>query len=219
MTGTPGRRATTLIARRPCGASAFELHLTRPGGFTFSAGQRIRLYRDELERDYSLAGDPDWPHLVLLVGRLPQGRMARCLERLPLGSALEIGGPLGYFTFQPSGRPAVFVATGTGIGPFHAMARAGVGGFLLLHGVRTATDLCYREFFSTHRCTYQPCLSQGAVLEPGHFAGRVTRWLERHALPVACDLYLCGGRDMVRDVTHLADRRWPQARIFSEIFF
>jgi ferredoxin-NADP reductase len=132
---------------------------------------------------------------------------------------LRGSGPHGYFTFKPSPRPAIFVATGTGVAPFVSMARAGTKGFTLLHGVKRAEDLFYRDLLSASAQRYMACLSEDASADPTVFAGRVTRHLERQVPPGACDFYLCGRSEMIRDVTWLVDDRFPGSRVYSEIFF
>lgn len=221
---SPGVALAVLLDRTPVGPEAFTLTLRRPEGFTFLAGQRVRIGSGELRREYTLAGAPSEPHLRLLVRRVSGGRMSQHLARLPIGSPLPLEGPCGYFTFQPSHLPAVFVATGTGVAPFRAMAGEGVEGFTLLHGVRTPDELYFRRFFEAHRCTYRPCISGSlpapAVGRATPFPGRVTECLAaRRDLPGAVDFYLCGRREMIRDVTRLADRHFSDARIFTEIFF
>ena len=60
-----------------------------------------------------------------------------------------MSGPRGHFLYQSRERRAVCVATGTGIAPFVAMLRAGLGrDALLLHGVREATELYYAELIA-----------------------------------------------------------------------
>ena len=52
-----------------------------------------------------------------------------------------------------------------------------------------------------------------------HFHGRVTDYL-RDKLPVtAYDFYLCGRREMIRDVTLLVDERFPGSHIYTEPFY
>ena len=39
-------------------------------------------------------------------------------------------------------------------------------------------------------------------------------------LPVeACDFYLCGRREMIRDATLLVDERFPGSYIYTELFY
>jgi ferredoxin-NADP reductase len=116
----------------------------------------------------------------------------------------------------------VFVATGTGVAPFVAMARAGVKDFVLLHGVRRFLDLYYEPLFRKTARLYVPCVS--AVKDPtkgtaGGFGGRVTGYLADHMASGPYDFYLCGNGDMIRDVILLVDRKFPDSRVYTETFY
>jgi ferredoxin-NADP reductase len=116
----------------------------------------------------------------------------------------------------------MFVATGTGIAPFVSMANAGVTGFALLHGVSMIEDLHYRDQFHSIAEKYIPCVTDMPAehLAPhGFFHGRVTDYIARHLIPMQYDFYLCGRQEMVRDVMHLADDRFPGSHIYTEVFF
>jgi ferredoxin-NADP reductase len=116
----------------------------------------------------------------------------------------------------------VFVATGTGIAPFVSMARSGVGGFVLLHGVRTSADLYYERIFRAAAGSYVPCLSRGSAVSCVRhevFFGRVNEYIEGHLPRRGYDFYLSGRGEMIRDVTLLVDDLFPDSRVYSEIFF
>ncbi len=211
--------AAPLLGREWLSPAAFELRLARPEGFAFRPGQRIRIVDGPLERDYSLAGSPREELLRLCVRLVPEGSLSRRLASMPVGEAVRFSGPYGYFLFQPSDAPPVFVATGTGIAPFRSMAAAGAEGFLLFHGVRGPEDLYYAELLRARSRRYVPCLTAGAGGVPGARAGRVTGAVRECLAPGAYDFYLCGRREMVRDMTFLADDVFPQARLYTEIFF
>jgi ferredoxin-NADP reductase len=207
---------------RRLSAKTFEMRLARPEGFSFRAGQHIRLELEGLERDYSLTSGEEEAPLALCIRRLPTGALSPALGSLEPGTELAFSGPRGHFTFRPSERPAVFVATGTGIAPFAAMARSGVRGFLLLHGVREPEDLYYEEIFRAAARQVVPCLTghgAGPNQRPDVFSGRVTGYLEASLRRGAYDFYLCGSEEMVRDVTLLVDEAFPGSRVYSEIFF
>ncbi len=217
---TPALLQSRIVAREPLSPRAFELRLTRPAGFGYAAGQRITVMVDGAERDYSLASAPHEPELRLCIRAVEGGEISGRLEHLPPGSALTFHGPHGYFTFKPSGRTPVFVATGSGVAPFRAMASAGTAGFVLLHGVDAPADLYYAEMLRAAAATYVPCVSgPEAAHVPGGFAGRVTDYLRLRLPPGAYDFYACGRRDMVRDVTLLADERFPDSLVFAETFY
>ncbi len=211
--------AARILSRRWLSPTTFELTLERPAGFIFQPGQRVRLASGPSEREYSIAAAPSDPEIVLCIRRVIGGGVSAWLSTAGIGTELCGSGPHGYFTFTPSPRPAVFVATGTGVAPFVSMAKAGTRGFTLFHGVKRAEDLYYRGLLSAAARCYMACLSQDASADPTVFSGRVTRHLERQVPPEACDFYLCGRSEMIRDVTWIVDDRFPGSRVYSEIFF
>lgn len=214
--------STTLLARRWLTEKVFEIELTRPSSFQFTPGQRIRFCHETVERDYSLLTTPADPTLALCVFHVEKGQFSPILAEAEIGATFTFTGPYGYFTYRPSQRGAVFVATGTGIAPFLAMGHSGVTQFTLLHGVRTASDLHYQDFFRRTARLYVPCLSASpdhvGALENG-FDGRVTQYLQEY-LPLATyDFYLCGRQEMIGEVTLLVDKKFPGSLVYTETFF
>jgi benzoate/toluate 1,2-dioxygenase reductase subunit len=211
-----------LLRRSWLSAKTFELELSRPLSFHFRPGQRIRFLHQGLERDYSLLSQPDSPRLGLCIRHLPAGLFSSVLAAAEIGTSFTFSGPHGYFIFQRSPRPPVFVATGTGVAPFLSLTRSGITDFSLLHGVRTAGELYYRSDFSAAASLYVPCLSQPSpesALPPGAYRGQVTGYLRDHLAPGAYDFYLCGRQEMIRDATLLVDERFPGSLVYAEIFY
>jgi benzoate/toluate 1,2-dioxygenase reductase subunit len=217
-TRPPGRYLTEIVARHLLSEYTFELQLSRPAGFTFLPGQRIRLSDGTLERDYSLASAPADAHLGLCIRHVREGTFTERLRQAGIGTRFEFSGPHGHFLFQPSDRAALWVATGTGVAPFLSMARAGIRDATLLHGCRHPEDAYYADLLRTAVGRYVPCFSE-KIDRPGLFNGRVTDYIASILAPGAYDFYLCGRRDMVRDVTFLVDDRFPGSHVYSEIFF
>jgi NAD(P)H-flavin reductase len=207
---------TTLRNRTWLSEKAFQVELDRPSGFGFLPGQSIRVVNGSVERDYSIASAPDSARLLLCVRHVLHGILSSFLAEAPPGTSLTFTGPHGYFLFQQSSRPPVFVATGAGVAPFCSMAGAGISGFTLLHGARTANELYYEKDLRAASARYVPCLSEGSAA--GSFTGRVGDWAREYLSPLAYDFYLCGSREMIRDVTLLADERFPGSRVHTEIF-
>lgn len=128
--------------------------------FDFAAGQAVRVGvpGGDRRRPYSIASAPEDARqsrsLELLVGVDADGRAG---DHLPLeaGTAIEMEGPLGSFTFpdHPSERRFVFVAGGTGIAPLRAMIRQALFGPLrlryvgLLYSARTPDEFAYEAEF------------------------------------------------------------------------
>jgi ferredoxin-NADP reductase len=214
--------STELLARRWLTERVFEIELTRPSSLQFTPGQRIRFSRETMQRDYSLLTTPTDPTLALCVFNVEKGQFSPVLAAAEIGTKFSFTGPYGYFTYRPSQRPAVFVATGTGIAPFLSIGRSGVTEFTLLHGVRTVSDLHYQEFFQHTARLYVPCLTDPPAparsIENG-FDGRVTHYLKEHFPPSTYDFYLCGRQEMIRDVTLLVDEKFPGSLVYTETFF
>lgn len=211
--------SSDLIERRWLSDKSFEITLTKPKYFEFMPGQWIRLIHHPIERDYSLVSASTDPNLALCIRNIEGGILSPGLSNAPVGSCFNFNGPHGYFTFRPSTRPAVFAATGTGLAPFVSMARSGVTGFILLHGVRSAKDLYYTSVIKSAAKQYVPCLSGTDSLSGEFFRGRITDYLRKNLAPGLYDFYLCGRREMIRDVTFLVDEKFPGSLIFTETFF
>jgi ferredoxin-NADP reductase len=208
-----------LIERRWLSNKSFEITLTKPKSFEYLPGQRIRLIHHAVERDYSLVSSPTDPDFALCIRHIEGGILSPGLSNAPVGSCFNFNGPHGYFTFRPSTRPAVFVATGTGLAPFVSMARTGVTGFILLHGVHSAEDLYYASVLKSTAKQYVPCISETDRSSGEYFQGRVSDYLQKKLAPGPYDFYLCGRREMTRDVTFLVDEKFPGSLIFTEVFY
>jgi NAD(P)H-flavin reductase len=156
--------------------------------------------------------------LVLCLRHVKSGTLTPTLKDLPLGSRIHFRGPFGYFTYRPAHRGVIFVATGVGVAPFCAMARSGIRGFTLLHGVRRSTDLYYAELFRNTARRYVPCLSQPPSRPSDGFTGRVTHYLSQRLASGAYDFYLCGHQRMISEATLIIDDRHPDSLVYTEAF-
>ena len=217
----PGRFSTRVSVLQRIAPAIVALRLEKPPGFTFIPGQFVRFHVDGTVRDYTLTSASDAQTLDLCIALVDGGRFSETIGNTSVGDRFELSGPHGHFTFRENGSPAVFVATGTGIAPFVAYCRSGVRDALLLHGVRQPADLIYRDLLQGSLRSYIPCISRPCDLPStlrGAVAGRVTRYLET-LLPVGrYDFYLCGRSGMVRDVTAVVDRKFPDSRLFIEAY-
>jgi CDP-4-dehydro-6-deoxyglucose reductase, E3 len=125
--------------------------------FEYLPGQYIRLTnRDHATRSYSLAEGPDADRLLRIhVGRVKDGAFSRYLfGSAKPGDLLHLEGPMGQFILRDSivARKTVFLATGTGIAPIHAILSSLAGerlrrcGDLFLYwGNRRPEDAYLRE--------------------------------------------------------------------------
>lgn len=218
----PVIETTELINRRWLSESAFEVDFSRPQHFHFKAGHTIQLIYQDEKRYYSLASAPGDPTMLLCVNFIEKGYFSPLLASAEIGFKLEFTGPLGYFTFSPSPRPPVFIATGTGIAPFVSMARSGIKGFTLLHGARYAGELYYQDLLRQSAHKYLPVvwkISDEDHLSSGLFHGKMVNLLAQDLEPGRYDFYICGWQKMIKDVTHLIDERFPGSHIYTEVFY
>ena len=216
------KKTTELVGRRWLSESAFEIELSRPENFHFTAGHTIQLINQSEKRYYSIASAPDDPTVLLCVNFIEKGYFSSLLASAEIGFKLELSGPHGYFTFSQSPRPPVFIATDTGIAPFVSMARSGLKGFTLLHGARHAGELYYQDLLRQSAHQYLPinwAISDQDHVSSDQFHGKMVDLLEQHLKPERYDFYLCGWQKMIKDVTHLVDDRYPGSHLYTEVFF
>jgi benzoate/toluate 1,2-dioxygenase reductase component len=213
---------TKLVNRKWLSEKTFEVELVRPSDFEFIPGQNIRFVHGDLERYYSIISAPNEPSIGLCIRFLHDGIFSTVLANAEPGTGFQFTGPHGYFIYKSSKRPAVFVATGTGIAPFVSMARSGIKDFLLLHGVSRWEDLYYESIFRKTASRFIPCISNSSMTTsgiPNTYYGRVTDFIRNELYRIEYDFYLCGRGEMVRDVTLLADELFPGSFVYNEVFF
>jgi len=210
---------TELIDRRWLSKKTFEVKFSKPSSYIIQAGQRVRIYHQAMARDYTPISAPADPDIAFCIRKIDSGKFTPVLSTVDIGTRFDISKPDGYFTFKPSGRAPVFVATGTGIAPFCSMVRSGVTGFTLLHGVDNPRDLYYQAELEAAANRYIPCISRENQPAGASFNGRVTDYLRQHLPPAPYDFYLCGRREMIREVTWLVDERFSGSLVYSEQFY
>lgn len=132
---------------------------------------------------------------------------------------IEIEGPRGFFILDEkvkAGYPVLFIASGTGISPFHSFVTSfKYLNYKLLHGVHFADEAYGKDAFDPQRY----CLCTSREENAGYF-GRVSYYLKEH--PVSSDTvcYLCGNSNMIEDVTNILENYGVSAEnIRTEVFF
>lgn len=200
--------------------SAFVLRFDRRD-MQFKPGQHIIVgLEGELnQREYSVYSGENDDYLEILVREVPDGDVSKQLKSRKTGDLLQVNGPFGSFgieKFDLFSRKHIFIATGTGISPFHSMVKSYPGiDFKLIHGVRYANEAYERDQYDPNR--YILCTSKEGQ---GTQKGRVTRFLS--SFPVKPDMlfYLCGNNNMIYEVSHiLEDKGVPAEKILTEIYF
>jgi ferredoxin--NADP+ reductase len=198
---------------------AFILTFSRT--FEFVPGQVIGIALDPVEKPrlYSIASGNQEDAVRILYTVKPEGKLTPGLARLQVGDTIYITEPFGGFVCDE--KPAVWVATGTGIAPFASMFYSGLGNNkILIQGNRFASGLYFREdFMQAMGKRYVPSCTRQEV--EGVYFGRVLKYLaEKQDLDLTLKYYLCGSAEMVVDVRDLLiERGVPFENVVAEIFF
>ena len=208
-----------VLAHRQLSPTGFELELSRDE-VPFRAGQLVTLHgRDLLEgRTYTIASGEHDETLRVLYRLIPEGRLTPYLATLQPGDEITASAPLGEFTVRDPARPMVFIATGTGIAPCRSYLRTFPGlDLTILHGVRTPTDLFYRDELEPGT-RYHACISGGPA--PLCFQGRVSARAQGLTFPDHAHFYLCGANEMFYEMRDLLTARGiPLAHVFTEAYY
>ncbi|TVQ25216.1 MAG: oxidoreductase [Spirochaetaceae bacterium] len=221
-TATASRHSTTHTVQsvRDLTDSTYVLRMDRHN-MSFSPGQYISLgVNDDINmREYSVYSGVDQDFLEVIVKEVDNGHVSKLLRRLKPGQSVRLDGPFGFFTIDPETRQNadfLFVATGTGISPFHCFALSYPElRYTLLHGVRTSEECYDNDVFPADR--YTPCISRESS---AHFNGRVTEYIRQNPVKPETKCYLCGNCDMIYEAFDiLTDQGVPAENLFAEVYF
>ena len=130
-----------VLGKESLSKSTFKLIIDR-GNLNFRAGQCVNLGlpNSGINREYSTYSGEQEKILEFLIREVEGGDVSPSLRKLKTGDTIEIDGAYGLFTLpelKPEEKSYVFVATGTGIAPFHGFIRTRLDlNYTLLHGTR-----------------------------------------------------------------------------------
>lgn len=198
----------------------FIIRLER-GDIQFKPGQRIivGLKGESDLREYSVYSGEKDEYLEILVREVLRGNVSPRLKHCKPGDLLQVNGPFGSFgieSFDRFSHKLVFIATGTGISPFHSFVRSYPAiNYTLIHGVRYKVEAYQNKEYEKAR--YILCTSKET--NEGR-KGRVTKFLPDY--PVTPDMlfFLCGNNSMIYEVYHiLRNKGIPDENIFMEVYF
>jgi len=205
---------------RPLTEKTFVMRLDRRN-MQFKSGQHIiaGLKGEMDQREYSVYSGEKDDYLEILVREIPDGNVSRQLKQCKPGEQLKVNGPFGSFgleSFDMFSRKLVFIASGTGISPFHSFVRSYPGiDYTLIHGVRYKNEAYESNDYDPRR--YILCTSKEST---GGQKGRVTRFLPGYRVDPDMLFYVCGNNSMIYEVYHiLRDKCIPDGNIFSEVYF
>ncbi len=218
--------------------SLLSFRIDRTPGFRFTPGHYARLGLAGADggavwRPFSIVSAKDDPHLEFFAVLVPGGAFSAALSAIREGDSMRIeNNSYGFMTvdrFAP-GEDLWLLATGTGLGPFLSILRdprtwEAYRDFVLVHSVRYAAELAYRDEISAigqeasvaasrPRFTYVPVVTRER--RPGALSSRIPRLIEDGRLQSAAGLGLdprrsrimvCGNPEMAREVRALLTAR------------
>lgn len=125
----PSTPIAKLIERREVAENTMAFSFEKPSGWSFKPGQFVEVgLIDPPETDdegssraFSIVSAP-YQAAITIATRMRDTAFKRVLKSMPLGSEVKLDGPFGDLTLHnKASRPAVFLAGGIGITPFHSI--------------------------------------------------------------------------------------------------
>jgi ferredoxin--NADP+ reductase len=170
-------------------------------------------------REYSVYSGKDDEFLEILVREVENGVVSRKLRRLNPGTTLEVNGPYGFFLTNaqpPENKKLLFIASGTGIAPFHSFVKTYPNSdYTIIHGIRTIEEAYEQDVYKKDH--YISCTSRD---KNGQFHGRLTSYLKNYDFDKETMVYLCGNSDMIfESIDILQEKGLSNSHIFTEVYF
>lgn len=136
------------------------------GDFKITAGQcfNLGLVGEGVNREYSIYSSANSSYLEFLIRRMDGGLVSDHLSKLMPGDSIEVDGPYGEFclNLEDLEKKFVFIASGTGIAPFHSFINTYPNlDYVLVHGVRSSSETYESHTYAPDR--YMPCISQNQI--------------------------------------------------------
>lgn len=220
-----------VLAVRNFTESTYVLQIER-AGFEFTPGQcvNIGLEKSGINREYSTYSSVnDDKKMEFLIKAVTNGKVSTALQKLKRGESVQLDGAYGKFTLKDikdTKQKYVFVASGTGIAPFHSFALSYPRlNYTVLHGIRYLNE--QYDYNDYKAGSYIACVSKSpadskTVLAGRQelFAGRVTDYLRKNKVDRQAIYYLCGNAEMINEVYDiLRENEVNGSQIYTEVFF
>lgn len=188
----------------------------------FRAGQHILLgMKDDIQaREYSIYSGEQDNYFEVLIREVREGTVSRQLRHTSPGDPLNFETPVGYFILKEEDirtKKFLFIASGTGISPFHSFVKTYPGlHYHVLHGVRYGQEAYDRQDYDPQR--YTLCTSRD---KEGDFHGRVTDYLRQNPIEdkdIYC--YFCGNCEMIHEAYDILLKQGVKSEnLFAEVYF
>lgn len=206
-----------------------RFELIEPKEITFLAGQTVMLYvAPGVNRAMSIASPPSEKTSITFAHDVsPMGAYSTWALSAKVGDPMEFMGPLGAFILdRQSRREKVFVATGTGIAPFHSMILDCISDaeIVLYWGLRHEEDIFWQKEFEELSHTYSNFRFVLTLSQPGDNwqgkRGHVQDHLFSQQNLMEAEYYVCGNKLMVDDLrTKLKAAGVPDTQVKFELFY
>jgi ferredoxin--NADP+ reductase/benzoate/toluate 1,2-dioxygenase reductase subunit len=210
----------TVLEKRVLTPAAFVLRFEKKN-IEFKAGQylSVGLANEEQARDYSIYSAENDQFIEILVKVVDDGSVSKQLLKCSIGDKLKVSGAKGNFVLKTNNETTknyLFIATGTGISPFHSHIKSNIGlNYLLIHGVRHAYETYESSQYDPKR--YISCTSRD---KKGMFHGRTTDYLKTIKVEKNSIAFLCGNGDMIFEAFEILSAKGiPVENIHTEIYF
>ena len=190
-------------------------------GLEFKPGQHLVAGIPGMKdgREYSIYSGIDDIFLEILVREVDKGNLSNKLRKVKPDDELEISGPFGFFmynTLPPNFKKLVFVASGTGIAPFHSFVKSYPNSdYRIIHGIRNIEESYGKQDYADDR--YFSCTS-GDIR--GDYHGRLTGYLQMAEFSNDIMFYFCGNNSMILDaINMLEEKGFPHSQMYREVYF
>ncbi len=200
--------------------STFVVRFNR-NNLQFKAGQflAVGLKGFLQQREYSIYSGENDEYLEILVREVIDGNVSQQLKNVQVGQELLVSGPLGINTIDNEdirAKKFVFVASGTGISPFHSIVASYPSiDYKVVHGVRFLNEAYDKSDYDPKR--YVLCASGE---KGGDYLGRVTGYMNDFEVEPNMLFYLSGNSAMIYEVFDILRRKGaPDENIHTEVYF
>ncbi len=200
--------------------ASYVLRISR-NGMKFKPGQHLvaGTLQSTDAREYSIYSGMNDDYLEILIREVDDGKLSKKLRHLKKGEAIDIQGPYGFYMYNTQPAPEkklIFIASGTGISPFHSFARSTPeADYRIIHGIRNINECYDRDHYPDGR--YFACTSRD---DKGDFHGRLTEYLKKSDLETEAMYYFCGNSDMILNAMDILKKRGiPQSQMYTEVYF
>ena len=210
-----------ILAFREITDDTFVVRLERKS-LEFKAGQHIqlRIPGAGAYRVYSIYSSiSQYNYLEILVKEISEGYLTPKLKRVKVNDFLELKNPSGNYILHKgeiNTKKYLFLASGTGISPFHSFVLSHPGiDYKIIHGVRYSNEAYDKNIYDKNRIII--CTTGD---QKSHYFGRLTKYLIDHDLDTEMLVYLCGNSHMILDSMEILKTKGFKAeQFFVETYF